>query len=319
MSKPRRSYRDIDGILLLDKSLGLSSNAALQEARALFRARKAGHAGSLDPLASGVLPVAFGQATKVCGRLLNSGKTYRVRVRLGARTESGDLESPIVERAPVPELTAEEVDRVLRTFEGEQWQVPPMHSALKFEGKRLYELARRGETVERAPRRIVLRGLRRIALVDDVLEFDVHCSKGTYIRTLAEDVAARLGTVGYVDGLRRLNVDPFGGLQTYTIEHLAALTSAERDGLLLGPDAAFVDLPRVDLTCDQERRVLLGQTIDWPNAGVFAGDARAYGAQGQFLGLVESQPGNRIKPLRLFLPTDARRSRAAADPLASGS
>ena len=142
MSKPRRFHRDVDGILLLDKPLGVSSNAALQQARVLFSAAKAGHAGSLDPLASGLLPVCFGQATKVCGRLLNSGKTYRVLVQLGERTESGDLETQVCERAPVPPLTPEQVDRVLAGFLGDQQQVPPMHSALKFEGKRLYELAR---------------------------------------------------------------------------------------------------------------------------------------------------------------------------------
>lgn len=312
MSKPRRFYRDIDGILLLDKALGLSSNAALQEVRALFGAKKAGHAGSLDPLASGVLPIGFGQATKVCGRLLNSGKTYRVRVRLGARTDSGDLEAPVVERAPVPTLSEGAVDDVLRTFEGEQTQIPPMHSALKFEGKRLYELARRGETVERAPRRIVLKNLRRIAFLDDALEFDVHCSKGTYIRTLAADVAARLGTLGYVEGLRRLSVDPFGDLQAYTVKHLAQLSPGERDALLLNSDAAFLDLPRVDLSQDEERRLLLGQTLDCAENSIFSGQARAYGRQGRFLGLVEEHAGNRLRPLRLFLDSNAPGARASA-------
>lgn len=312
MSKPRRFYRDVDGILLLDKALGLSSNAALQEVRALFGAKKAGHAGSLDPLASGVLPIGFGHATKVCGRLLNSGKTYRVRVRLGARTESGDLESPVVERAPIPTLTEAAVDEVLRSFEGEQTQIPPMHSALKFEGKRLYELARRGETVERAPRHIALRNLKRIAFSGDVLEFDVHCSKGTYIRTLAADVAARLGTLGYVEGLRRLSVDPFGDLPAHSMESLAGLTPEQRDSLLLTPDAAFLDLPRVDLTPDEERRLLLGQTLDVAGSAIFSGQARAYGPQGRFLGLVEEQAGNRMKALRLFLDSNAPAARAGA-------
>ena len=308
----RRFYRDVDGILLLDKALGLSSNAALQEARALYGAKKAGHAGSLDPLASGVLPIAFGQATKVCGRLLNSGKTYRVQVRLGARTESGDLEGPIVERAPVPFLTEEAVDAVLRTFEGEQFQIPPMHSALKFEGKRLYELARKGQTVERAPRRILLTNLRRVSLSDESIEFDVHCSKGTYIRTLAADVAAKLGTLGYVEGLRRLSVDPFGDLEAYTIEQVAALPLEERDRLLLRPDTAFLDLPGVELSAEEERRLLLGQTLEWTGEGIFAGQARAYGRGGRFLGLVEAQPGNRMKALRLFLDSNAPDARSAA-------
>ena len=204
MSKPSRFYRDISGILLLDKALGVSSNTALQQVRALYNAAKAGHAGSLDPLASGLLPVCFGQATKVCGRLLSSGKTYRVLVQLGARTESGDGETPVIERAVVPPLDDRSVDAALAAFLGPQQQVPPMHSALKFEGKRLYELARRGESVEREPRAIVIHRIARVRLEGDELEFDVYCSKGTYIRTLAADIAAGLGTIGYVRGLRRL-------------------------------------------------------------------------------------------------------------------
>jgi tRNA pseudouridine55 synthase len=300
VSKSRRFYRDVDGILLLDKALGLSSNAALQEVRALFGAKKAGHAGSLDPLASGALPVCFGQATKVCGRLLNSGKTYRVRVHLGARTESGDMETAVIEKAPIPPLTPEKVDAVLRSFEGEQTQIPPMHSALKFEGKRLYELARRGESVERAARKVVLRDLRRVELSENALEFDVHCSKGTYIRSLAVDLAVRLGTLGYVEGLRRLSVDPFTAFALHKTEDLAALASQQRDATLLGADAAFADLPAIELTDAEERRLLLGQTIDSPILISFPAQARAYGRQARFLGLVEAQPGNRIKPLRLF-------------------
>ena len=225
MSKPGRYYRPIDGILLLDKALGVSSNAALQQVRALFNAAKAGHAGSLDPLASGLLPVCFGQATKVCGRLLSSGKTYRVLVQLGARTESGDGETEVIERAAVPPLDDRAVEAVLAAFLGEQQQVPPMHSALKFEGKRLYELARRGESVEREPRKIVIHRIARVRLEGDELEFDVYCSKGTYIRTLAADIATRLGTIGYVRGLRRLSLDPFNDLPMYTLERLTALAA----------------------------------------------------------------------------------------------
>ena len=228
MSKPRRFHRDVDGILLLDKPFGVSSNAALQQARALFSAAKAGHAGSLDPLASGLLPVCFGQATKVCGRLLNSGKTYRVAAQLGARTESGDLETEVIERKDVPVLTEAGVDAVLIRFVGEQEQVPPMHSALKFEGKRLYELARRGQSVERPARAIVVHRLQRVSLGTDCLEFDVHCSKGTYIRTLAADIAIALGTLGYVRDLRRLSIDPFTHLPMHTLEEIpGALTGAQ--------------------------------------------------------------------------------------------
>jgi tRNA pseudouridine55 synthase len=301
VSKSRRFHRDVDGILLLDKPLGLSSNAALQRARALFGAVKAGHAGSLDPLASGLLPVCFGQATKVCGRLLNSGKTYRVLVKLGERTESGDCETEVCERAPVPPLTPEAVDGVLSRFLGDQEQVPPMHSALKFEGKRLYELARKGVSVERVPRAIVIHRLERVGLGADFLEFDVYCSKGTYIRTLAADIAAALGTLGYVKGLRRLSVDPFGDLPMHTLEELEACPPDERDQRLLRADTAFGDLAAVQLSETAERNLLLGQTVRiGREAG--RGEHRAYGADGRFLGLVEGEPEGRVRPVRLFVP-----------------
>jgi tRNA pseudouridine55 synthase len=303
----KRFHREVDGILLLDKPLGVSSNAALQQARVLYGALKAGHAGSLDPLASGLLPVCFGQATKVCGRLLNSGKTYRVLVQLGERTESGDAETEVIERAPVPSLTEAHVDSVLAQFLGHQQQIPPMHSALKFEGKRLYELARKGESVERAPRDIVIHRIARVSgpqeLAANQLEFDVYCSKGTYIRTLAADVAVRLGTLGYVKGLRRLSVDPFGDLPMVTLEELAADTPERRDGRLLPVDTAFADLPRVDLDALAEQNLLLGQAV---GGQAPAGEVRLYGPGGRFLGLGEGLPGARVKPSRLFVAVAQR-------------
>lgn len=309
MSKPRRFYRDIDGILLFDKPLGLSSNAALQQVRELFNAAKAGHAGSLDPLASGLLPVCFGQATKVCGRLLSSGKTYRVVVELGARTLSGDAETEVIERAPIPELTVESVDAVLAAFLGPQQQIPPMHSALKFEGKRLYELARRGETVERPPRSIVIHRLDRVGLDRDQLELDVYCSKGTYIRTLAADIAQRLGTLGYVKGLRRLSLDPFGGLNMHTLEQLKEYSGEMRNALLLAADAAFIDLPAITLTPPAVRSLLQGQTVSTAAPAV-PGEQRAYDEHGTFLGIVEGQLDGRVQPSRLFVAVAAQERRA---------
>jgi tRNA pseudouridine55 synthase len=299
----RRFYRVLDGILLLDKALGVSSNTALQQVRALFNAAKAGHAGSLDPLASGLLPVCFGQATKVCGRLLNSGKTYRVLVQLGARTESGDGETEVIERVAVPPLDDRAVDAVLASFVGEQDQIPPMHSALKFEGKRLYELARRGESVEREPRRIAIHRIARVRLDRDELEFDVYCSKGTYIRTLAADLAGRLGTLGYVRGLRRLTLDPFGDLPMYTLEQLTERPPAERDALLLQPDRAFLDLARVELGAAAVEGLLQGRTVATALAGA-AGELRAYDAQGRFLGIVLGAGEGRVRPVRLFVDVD---------------
>ena len=300
MSKPGRYYRPIDGILLLDKALGVSSNAALQQVRALFNAAKAGHAGSLDPLASGLLPVCFGQATKVCGRLLSSGKTYRVLVQLGARTESGDGETEVIERAAVPPLDDRAVEAVLAAFLGEQQQVPPMHSALKFEGKRLYELARRGESVEREPRKIVIHRIARVRLEGDELEFDVYCSKGMYIRTLAADIAIRLGTIGYVRGLRRLSLDPFNDLPMYTLERLTALAPEARDALLLQADRAFLDLPQVDLADDAIADLLQGRTVAARQRAA-PGELRAYDGRGRFLGMVQGAPDGRVQPVRLFV------------------
>jgi tRNA pseudouridine55 synthase len=305
VSKPSRFYRDISGILLLDKALGVSSNAALQQVRALFGAAKAGHAGSLDPLASGLLPVCFGQATKVCGRLLSSGKTYRVLIELGARTESGDGETEVIQRAPIPPLDDCGVDAVLASFLGEQEQVPPMHSALKFEGKRLYELARRGESVEREARRIVIHRIARVRLEGAELEFDVYCSKGTYIRTLAADIAARLGTLGYVRGLRRLSLDPFDDLPMYTLEQLSALQPAARDAVLLPPDRAFLDLPRVELAAQAVAGLLQGRTVA-PLQSAGPGESRAYDGQGRFLGMVQAAPDGRVRPVRLFVDVASR-------------
>lgn len=308
MSKPRRFFRDVDGILLLDKPLGLSSNAALQQARTLFGAKKAGHAGSLDPLASGLLPICFGQATKVCGRLLNAGKTYRVDVHLGARTESLDGETNIIERAPVPQLDDATVDAALATFMGEQEQIPPMHSALKHQGQRLYELARRGESVERPPRRIVIHRIQRIALAAQRLEFEVRCSKGTYVRSLAADIAQRLGTLGYLAALRRLSVDPFDGYPMHTLAEIeerldsgaANGPPAVLDSLLLGADTAFMDLGRVQLDPAGEHALLLGQAANalTPAPGE---PLRAYDSKERFLGLVEGQPDGRVRAVRLFV------------------
>lgn len=308
MSKPRRFHRDIDGILLLDKPFGISSNAALQQARELYGARKAGHAGSLDPLATGLLPVCFGQATKVCGRLLNAGKRYRVSVQLGARTESLDGETEIVERAAIPALTEELVDGVLTGFLGEQEQTPPMHSALKHEGKRLYELARRGESVERPVRKISIDSIVRLALTHDRLEFEVSCSKGTYIRSLAADIARKLGTLGYVVALRRTSVDPFGAYPMYTWAALEQLRDAGGTGaldeILLGADVAFSDLGSAILDAASERALMQGQAAAATERAAPV-PLRAYAADGRFLGLVQGRPDGRVQPVRLFVGPQA--------------
>jgi len=200
-ARRRVEWRRVDGILLLDKPVGLSSNQALQQVRRLYRAAKAGHTGSLDPLASGVLPLCFGQATKVAGLLLDSDKTYRASLALGSRTTTGDREGAVVETRPVPPLEEEAVRAVLEGFVGERQQIPPMYSALKRDGEALYALARRGVEVERIPRRIRILGVALESLEDGRLEFEVTCSTGTYVRTLGEEVAEALGTCGYLEAL----------------------------------------------------------------------------------------------------------------------
>jgi tRNA pseudouridine55 synthase len=292
-----RSFRQLDGILLLDKPIGISSNAALQRARKLFCAEKAGHAGSLDPLASGLLPVCFGQATKVCGWLLDSRKTYQVTAKLGTRTATGDAEGDVIEEKAIPALDG--VDAVLARFLGEQLQVPPMYSALKHEGRRLYELARRGEVIDREPRRIVIERLELKHCGPAELELEVRCSKGTYVRTLVEDIAHALDTVGHVSVLRRLQLDPFEPERMFTFEQLESMNTDALDDLLLAPDVALAQMPRVELTDLQQTALLHGRVVAAATAEI--GVARAYGPSGRFLGIVDVGPGAMAKPQRLFV------------------
>lgn len=306
--RPRRFDREVDGILLLDKPTGISSNAALQQARRLFRALKAGHAGSLDPLASGLLPVCFGQATKVCGQLLESGKAYRVVARLGEQTDTADAEGQVIATQTVPPLDVETVKGVVARFLGGQSQVPPMYSALKHEGRRLYELARQGETVERAARQIHIGAIEVLRADLSVIELEVACSKGTYIRTLVEDIARALGTLGHVAVLRRLRVDAFGHAPMVTFAELEAAVATGGPGalaaFLLPIDHVFMNLPRVDVDEAGERHLIHGRRT-WPAQGSAAPasgqQGRAYGPAGGFIGLIEGQPDGALQPHRLFV------------------
>src|ERR1700692_672672 len=230
---------DIHGILLLDKPLDVSSAGAVARIKRLFGARKAGHTGSLDPLASGMLPICFGEATKFGAQLLDADKTYRVTARLGERTASGDRESEVLERRVLAEFSTRQSERALEEFPREYAQVPPMHSAIKQDGKPLYEYARAGITRERAPRAIVIRDILFLDWQPPDLTFDVRCSKGAYIRGLAGDLAAQLGTIAHLAGLRRLAVTPFSAEPQWTFEALDAKTAAQRLGLLLPVDAAL--------------------------------------------------------------------------------
>src|SRR6516225_3489747 len=210
------------GILLLDKPHGLSSNAALQRVRALYAREKAGHVGSLDPLATGMLPICLGEATKVAGDLLEGRKRYRFRIALGAATATGDTEGEVTASAPIPPLTTAAVEAALAQWRGVQQQVPPMYSAIKRAGQPLYRLARQGVSVPRAARAIEISELTLLRLEGAALELEAQCSKGTYVRVLAEDIARALGTCGHVTALRRLWVEPFAAQPMHTLESLAA-------------------------------------------------------------------------------------------------
>jgi tRNA pseudouridine55 synthase len=302
----RPRWRDLDGIVLLDKPAGVGSTPALQRVRRLLRAAKAGHAGTLDPLATGMLPLCFGQATKACGQLLGASKAYRARLLLGAATDTGDADGTVVRTAPVPARDAARLEAVIAALSGERDQLPPMYSALKRDGRPLYELARRGEEVERAPRRITIHRIEPIAWTDAVLDFEVRCSKGTYVRVLGEEIAAGLGTAGHLGALRRLWVEPFGERPMVTLESIEAWAGAgpaddARPDWLLPVDAAFPDLPRLDLDRRASLHLRQGRVLplEIPGGG---GMARVYDTAGQFLGLVEPDPGGGVRVARLFVP-----------------
>jgi tRNA pseudouridine55 synthase len=311
-SSQAASPRLADGIVLLDKPLGLSSNAALQRVKRLLRARRAGHAGTLDPLATGMLPIGLGQATKVCGALLGSVKAYRVKLALGAATATGDLEGEIVRQAAVPDLDFATASGILQRFVGDREQVPPMHAALKLAGTPLYRIARAGRTVERPARRIHVRRVELRAGAADAIEFDVECSKGTYVRVLGEEIAAALGTVGHLAALRRLWVEPFVDAPMVTLEGLQAWTTGGSDGTpswWRPTDSALADCRRLDLDAAQARALRQGKAIE---LAATEGLARVYDPDGQFLGLVDVEATGRTRVRRFFVGAPPPRGRGGA-------
>ncbi len=305
MSRPTR---DINGILLLDKPCGMTSNAALQRVKRIAGARKAGHTGSLDPLATGMLAICFGQATKISPFLLEADKAYRVTARFGVQTDTGDADGAVVRELPGWTPGRTELEAVLPEFTGEILQVPPMYSALKHGGRRLYELARAGEHVERSARPIKISALGLELYSGATAVFYVHCGKGTYIRTLVEDLASRLGGCGHVTALRRLWVAPFEESQMQTLEAVAAALEPGGRGLealLIPPDSGIDGCPAVELTAAEAFYLLQGQQV---NAGRDAapGLARLYDPSGRFLGVGEVLAEGRVAPRRLFVASSGR-------------
>jgi tRNA pseudouridine55 synthase len=297
----KRIKRAIDGVLLLDKPLGLSSNQALQQVKRLYQAAKAGHTGSLDPLATGLLPICLGEATKFSHFLLDADKSYRALVKLGSTTTTGDAEGEVLSRSEVS-VTQEQLCSVLKTFIGQIEQVPPMYSALKHQGKALYEYARDGVEIARAARLITIFDieLKRFEQESHQFEIDVVCSKGTYIRTLAEDIGHALGCGAHLAGLRRLSTAHFRLEDALSMEQLEAMSADERDNILLPADASIIDLPRVELDADSAYYLLQGQSV-WKSGTNIEGLFRIYRADGQFLGLGELDADGKVAPKRLLV------------------
>ncbi|MGD2136896.1 MAG: tRNA pseudouridine(55) synthase TruB [Gammaproteobacteria bacterium] len=306
MSRRRRQRHDnlrkVNGILLLDKPAGLTSNAALQAVKRLYRARKAGHTGSLDPLATGLLPVCFGEATKISGFLLDADKHYRVVCKLGERTATGDAEGELLEQRPLTGITEKQVRQALTGYLGEIEQIPPMYSALKHKGERLYRLARQGVEVVREPRRVTIHELELLGFAAPMVEFRLRCTKGTYVRTLVEDLGEQLGCGAHVTALRRLGVGPFDNPQMFDLETLEALAAdgpAPLDGCLLPLESGLAQWPGVHLSGDSAFYLRQGQPVLVPNAPT-DGWVRLYEGESLFLGMGEILDDGRVAPRRLM-------------------
>lgn len=297
MNAPRRPpRRRLDGILLLDKSLGVSSNYALQATRRLYNADKAGHTGTLDPLATGLLPLCFGEATKFSSALLDADKRYVATVQLGVTTDTADAEGAVLMRRPVTTNRAD-LEQVLTRFQGGIEQIPPMHSALKRDGKPLYVYAREGVVLERAPRQVHIHQIQLLEWEAERFVFGVSCSKGTYVRKLAADIGEALGCGGHLTALRRTGIGTFDVAQAHTITALESLDDSARDTLLLPPDALFSGLAIAQLDAENAAKVRQGQAIRWiGEAGV---RMRVYGADNHFMGICEVTVDGWLKPQRL--------------------
>lgn len=297
----RKGQRALTGIVLLDKPNGISSNAALQRVRRLYGAEKAGHTGSLDPMATGMLPICFGEATKLAGWLLESDKHYCLTAKLGQKTSTGDTEGSLIEERSWQHITLAQIEAAITQMHGEHRQIPPMYSALKHQGQRLYELARAGEEIERQPRGITIYQLRLLRWSGDELELEVHCSKGTYVRVLAEDLAQSLGSCAHLTALRRLSTGPFTG-DMVTLDQLQKQADEGRslDDHVLPPQRALPGWPEVVVDAADQRRIQQGQSITSPQSFAPKTLVALLSAAGTLIAIARAEAGQRLAPQRLL-------------------
>ncbi|MEQ9887548.1 tRNA pseudouridine(55) synthase TruB [Pectobacterium zantedeschiae] len=310
MSRPRRRGRDVHGVLLLDKPQGVSSNDVLQKVKRIFNANRAGHTGALDPLATGMLPICLGEATKFSQYLLDSDKRYRVIARLGQRTDTSDADGNVIEERAIG-FSAENLEQALESFRGTTQQVPSMYSALKYQGRKLYEYARQGLTVPREAREITVYELQFIRWEGDELELEIHCSKGTYIRTIIDDLGEQLGCGAHVIYLRRLQVATYPTERMVTLEQLAALAeqaqtqenslSLSLDPLLMPMESPVIDFPEVNLTPVVAGYLKLGQAVQAANAPLNGMVRITEGDEHKFIGMGEIDGDGRVAPRRLVV------------------
>ena len=299
----RNKGNDVNGIFLLDKPLGRSSNSALQKVRYLFNAKKAGHTGSLDPLATGVLPICFGEASKVTAYLLDSNKRYTCTLQLGETTTTGDKEGDILQTRKIEQFSTDDLEKTLETFRGDIQQIPPMYSALKHNGQPLYKLARQGIEIKRKARDVTILHLECIEHTHNTISLDVKCSKGTYIRTLAQDIGESLGCGAHLSMLRRTEVEPFDCSKIYTIEEIEALLKSTEDSdlskLLLPIDSVLQEHPLIVLCDDDLKRIQNGLKVtldDIPDSQLI----RLYSQENQFIGIGRHSSNKQLAAKRLM-------------------
>lgn len=302
----RRKGRNINGIVLLDKPLGITSNRALQIVKRLYNAAKAGHTGSLDPLATGLLPLCLGEATKVSGFLLDADKSYLATLKLGIKTSSADAEGEVLETRPVENYSKKQINAAITPFLGDIDQVPPMHSALKVDGQPLYKLAHQGKVIERKSRSVHIFSIEILRYESDEIDIEVHCSKGTYIRTLAEDIGEKLGCGAHLSALRRTKSGPFDIEESIIIEELEHIVEHAEEGFeeldshLMPAEEALHDWESIDLSKDAAFYICRGQAVQVPNPPT-EGLVRLFSEEKGFLGIGEIMDDGRVKPHRLFV------------------